>query len=158
MEKKKCVYVDSTPKLVETIPGYEPWVIVKSYEEFVEYIKLNGIPDYISMEHDLSVEHVVDFVKNQMNGIMAIEYDTFTEKTGYDCALWLCNYIEEEHAKGNLIELKLVGVHSSNPAGSMNILHTINEYKAYKGWESDALICKPQFKTIEVDNTTDVKN
>ena len=56
------------------------WVVVKNYDEFTEYIEKNGIPDYISFEHDLAPEHTIDFVNNQMQGIEAINYSTFKEK------------------------------------------------------------------------------
>jgi hypothetical protein len=143
---KTALYVDSTSTPVDTIPGYKPWVIVQNYEEFTEYIKLNGIPDYISFEHDLAVEHISDFIKNQTIGAEAINYEQFEEKTGYDCALWLCEHIEEQREKGIDLKINAVGVHSINPGGTMNILHCINEYKSYRGWEADAFIAKPVFK------------
>ncbi len=61
------------------------------------------IPD--EFEHDLAEEHVIDFVNNQLQGIEAINYSTFKEKTGYDCTLWLCDYISEQHEQGNNIKL-----------------------------------------------------
>jgi hypothetical protein len=145
---KKALYVDSTNTPID-IPGYEKWVVVKNYDDFTEYIENNGIPDYISFEHDLAEEHVIDFVNNQLQGIEAINYSTFKEKTGYDCALWLCDYISEQHEQGNNIKLNAVGVHSNNPGGTKNILHCINNYKAYKGWEADAFELKPKVNEVK---------
>ena len=150
---KKALYVDSTKTPID-IPGYEKWVVVKNYDEFTEYIMKNGIPDYISFEHDLADEHVIDFVENQMQGIDAINYQLFKEKTGYDCALWLCEYIEEQHNLDNMIKINAVGVHSINPGGTKNILYCINNYKAYKGWEADAFELKPKVNEVENKETT----
>lgn len=49
-------------------------VWVKSYDEFVDYIKNFGLPNTIAFDHDL--------------GYITPE----TEKTGYDCAKWLVEY------------------------------------------------------------------
>jgi hypothetical protein len=43
-------------------------------------------------------------------------YDNFKEKTGYDCAKWLCNYCID-----NGIPLPEYYVHSMNPVGRENI-------------------------------------
>ena len=33
------------------------WEIVINYDEFVEWIKTNGIPEIVSFDHDLADEH-----------------------------------------------------------------------------------------------------
>ena len=48
-------------------PPDSSWDVVRSYDEFVSYISLNGVPDFISFDHDLG-----DAVP-----------------TGMDCAKWL---------------------------------------------------------------------
>jgi len=64
-------------------PTFE-WVIVRSYDEFVNYITTHGIPKYCSFDHDLHPEHYVEFRRAYDNdGIF--RYDKVTEKTGY-CA------------------------------------------------------------------------
>ena len=98
-ELKKALYLDDKRVPLKSIPGYEDWVIVKNYDEFKEYIENNGIPDYISLAHDLADEHVQDFVKYQSQGIMAINYGDYKEKTGLHCLRWLCEYVEENHEK-----------------------------------------------------------
>lgn len=114
-------------------PIDETWDIVRSYNEFVDYITTNGIPDLISFDHDLAVEHMNDYYDYQANGINVINYDTFTEKTGMDCAKWLVDYCID-----NNVELKQVTVHSANPAGSENILGLINNYNKHIGTEPNA--------------------
>ncbi|NCD06240.1 MAG: hypothetical protein EOL97_08980 [Spirochaetia bacterium] len=112
---KTFLYLDD-----ERTPIEDYWIIVRNYEEFVDYIKKNGIPDHISFDHDLHFEHYNDYVNNYPN----INYDLYEEKTGYDCAKWLCEYCDEHQ-----LEIKSVGVHSFNEIGSNNILQVINNYK-----------------------------
>jgi hypothetical protein len=96
----------------------EKWVIVRNYKEFTDYITNNGLPKLISFDHDLADVHYL----NQN----VIKYDSFTEKTGYDCAKWLCDYC--------LINDKKIPdyyVHSMNVVGKQNIISYINNYKKH---------------------------
>jgi hypothetical protein len=81
-------------------PKTEGWIIVRSYDEFVAWIRLNGTPDKVSFDHDLGES---------------------TEKTGYDAAKWLgqhCLLTDTPYPKWN--------VHSANPIGKANIEAYIN--------------------------------
>jgi hypothetical protein len=109
------LFLDDTRK-----PPDFTWDIVKSYKEFIAYITLNGVPDIISFDHDLGQEHY-DYYGNEIalcieeNGDLAkckIPYETFTEKTGYDCAKWLV---------ANDLLPKQYAIHSMNPVGAINI-------------------------------------
>lgn len=79
----------------ERYPFQNDFIIVRSYDEAVDYITINGIPVYISFDHDLG-----------------------TEKTGMDILKWLCNY-----SLDNDISLNNMGfyVHSQNPIGRDNL-------------------------------------
>ena len=59
----KRLYLDDLRPIPEGFDG------VRSFEEFVGYVTANGLPDYISFDHDLG-----------------------EEKSGYDCAKWLVEY------------------------------------------------------------------
>ena len=85
------------------IPKTEGWDIIRTYEEFVSWITKNGIPKEISFDHDLG------------------EID---EKTGYDCAKWLCEYCWT-----NGLPLPEFNCHSANPVGRENILSILNNFK-----------------------------
>lgn len=85
------------------------WDVVTNYDEFVNYITNNEIPEVISFDHDLGDEHYT----NNPN----IDYSSFKEKTGYDCAKWLIEYCIDN----NLDFPKVIYVHSMNPHGSLNI-------------------------------------
>lgn len=71
----------------------EDYLRVYDYNEFVEFIKTKGLPDFISFDHDLG-----------------------EGKTGYDCAKFLVEFCMD-------CDLKLPEfiVHSQNPIGKENI-------------------------------------
>jgi len=83
-------------------PKSDGWVVVRNYEEFVQYIDQNGLPDEISFDHDLGED----------------------VKTGYDCAKWLCEYCWM-----NGIPIPPYNVHSANPVGRDNIIGTLKSYE-----------------------------
>ena len=80
-----------------TPPDYER---VYDYNEFVGFITANGIPDFISFDHDLG-----------------------PGKTGHDCAKFLVEY-----ALDNTISTISYKVHSQNPVGKENIEGLLNNY------------------------------
>ncbi len=95
---------------------------VKNYEEFVTNITSNGLPDVICFDHDLADEH---YAPKERWG----DYDTwaseqnFKEKTGYQAAIWLCDYCKE-----NGYELPKWGVQSHNEIGAKKINKLLIDY------------------------------
>lgn len=77
------------------------FIAARSYKEFLHYINQNGLPDFISFDHDLGLE-----------------------ESGYDCAKWLVNYCLD-HQK----QLPDFVVHSQNPVGKQNIESLLNQFK-----------------------------
>jgi hypothetical protein len=106
-------------------PKTDGWDIVRSYDDFVSYIELNGAPDEISFDHDLSREHTKYYFDNGGHDNppdpLGVE---FSEKTGYDAAKWLCDYCWM-----NGIPLPKWNVHSANPVGSDNIKFLLNNFE-----------------------------
>lgn len=94
-------------------PKSDGWVIVRTYDEFKNWISLNGVPDEISFDHDLSNEDETD-----ENGFALFA------KTGYDAAKWLCNYCWT-----NGLPIPKWNVHSANPVGRMNISQLLSGYE-----------------------------
>lgn len=84
----------------------EDWDVVRNYNDFVEYIVKYGVPDVVSFDHDLA---------DEVN---------LKEKTGYDCAKWLCEYCIE-----NSIPVPEFYVHSMNPVGRDNIISVLKTCK-----------------------------
>jgi hypothetical protein len=90
------------------------WDTVRSFDQFIAYIRIHGVPDIISFDHDLGDEHyaVYQDTPHVSEEKGQEHYEQFTEKTGYDCAKWLVenNMLPEEYR-----------VHSMNPVGALNI-------------------------------------
>ena len=96
--KDNWVY-DYAPQFLE-----ETIVWVLNYDEFVEWIKYNGLPHTIAFDHDLG--------------------ETIG---GYDCAKWLVEYCID-----NDLDLPNWIVQSANPVGKDNINGLLNNYLKYR--------------------------
>jgi hypothetical protein len=96
---------------------------VKSYNEFVEWIETNDLPDGIAFDHDLDDSHYAP--EEFWDG----KYDewamnqNFTEKTGYHAALWLVDYCID-----NEKNLPMFASHSANPVGRKKIQKVLSNY------------------------------
>lgn len=94
----KKIYLDD----VRTIP--EGFIGLRSFTEFITYIEANGLPDFISFDHDLGLQ-----------------------ESGYDCAKWLVAYCLD-----NEMELQDFVVHSQNPVGKQNIASLLSNFRNRK--------------------------
>lgn len=96
----------------------DDWVVVRNYDEFVEYIKDNGVPEFVSFDHDLgdiSYEIPANEILKMSDDDMLKNFGVI-EKTGLDCAKFLVEYCADEN-----VSLPNYLVHSANPAGKENI-------------------------------------
>jgi hypothetical protein len=82
------------------------WAIVRSYDEFVAYIKQHGLPTFVSFGHDLTDGHY--------------SADYTDERTGYDCAKFLLEY-----CNGMDVEVPPFNCHSMNPIGKERIINLL---------------------------------
>ena len=89
----------------------QKWTVVKTYQEFVTFIIDNGLPEFISFDHDLGEESMTNV----------------EEKSGYDCAKWLIEYCITEK-----IILPAYFCHSMNPVGKVNINGLLNTYAKFR--------------------------
>jgi hypothetical protein len=94
----------------------EDWEIVRNYDEFIKIIQEKGIPNVISIDHDLAEIHYANQV--------SIDYSQYTEKTGYHCAKWLIYYCIDNNKELPATIL----IHSMNFAGSQNIQSLFDSY------------------------------
>ena len=108
------------------IPQTEGWDIVRNYDDFVAWIRLNGVPDEVSFDHDLGEDVAKEKVANGMSKRKAREEKKYT-KSGYDCAKWLVEYC----IKNNLPYLPEYNVHSANPVGKANIESYLSNAKKH---------------------------
>lgn len=116
---KKRIYLDDIRTPIDN-----DWIIVRSYEEFVETvskIKLENI-ELISLDHDLGDSAMQEWYTNVYTNYI-LDYNNITEKTGYDVAKWLVNQWLDGQP---VVE---VYTHSANAIGSANIMGLINNYR-----------------------------
>ena len=119
---KYKIYLDDVRTPID-----KDWIVVRNYEEFVNYITNNGLPYLISFDHDLADEH---YDPSMYSGNYDDVAKNFKEKTGMDAARFLVNLSMDTG-----IELPKIYVHSANPIGSQNIISYINNYLESKGLE-----------------------
>lgn len=101
------------------------WVIVRTHDEFVNWIEKNGLPNLISFDHDLSYEH---YSQNMYTSEDQYEADIKgSPPTGYDSALWLIKYCSY-----NKKPLPMWIVHSMNPIGASRIENALKNFKKYE--------------------------
>ena len=89
------------------------WIIVKTYEEFVDHINNNGLPNTLSLDNDLSFDHYLPEVPE----------GGYKEKTGYDCTVWLLDYC----VKNNLTLPKWY-VHSANQIAKEKMINLLENF------------------------------
>lgn len=102
---------------------YPNWDVVRNYDEFVQYIKDNGVPRVFSADHDLAdVHYKVFLTPDTIEGRREAwaNYHTLTdthEMTGYDCLKWLIDYCHD-----NDIVFPVLFIHTKNNVGYENMV------------------------------------
>jgi len=87
------------------------WVIARHYYDFVHIIQNNGLPKFISFDHDLDRQALPVYTE-QTPG-----------KNGMDCVKWLINICEI-----NNLPFPACAVHSTNPTDGPKMGQVITEY------------------------------
>lgn len=90
----------------------EDWIIVRSFNEFIDVVNKRGLPKLVSFDNDLGDVNIKKFSNFDF------------EKTGYDCTKWLCDYCLD-----NNLKFPEYYIHSMNPTGRENIRTYIENYK-----------------------------
>lgn len=81
--------------------------MVRSFEEAVQFVRENGVPKFISFDHDLG-----------------------EGKSGYDFAKWLVQ--GDLHGSLEIPKDFSYEVHSQNPVGAKNIDSLLSNYLRFK--------------------------
>lgn len=97
------------------------WVVVRNYQEFVDVVIKDGIPQRVSFDHDLADQHYAEYFKSVSTG--KFNYDNISEKTGYHACKWLIGYCLEKK-----IPFPEYYIHTMNPIGYANIQSLIDSY------------------------------
>jgi hypothetical protein len=102
------------------------WIIVENYNQFISYIIKNGVPTLVSFDHDIGFEHYDLKGCTKFSSWGEYYVSTDREMTGYDCAVWLCEYCLKNNKK-----FPEYIIHSSNMVGSANIDGYIKNFLKY---------------------------
>ena len=94
------------------------FVWVKNIYQFIEYIEKNGVPPFISFDHDL----------NNRGGGEGLSDEQKLNNNGVNCAKWLV-----EFCKKNKINLPKFYVHSANPKHGPEINNVLNSNRMVEG-------------------------
>lgn len=133
------IYLDDVRTPVEA-----GWIVVRSYQEFVDAVNLHGLANIqtISLDHDLGDSAISEYFNNVSPNYI-LDYTHINEKTGYDCAKFLINHfydlnpkrldIHRLDKKNFPVKFPTVYVHSANPIGSSNIMGYINNFFMNEG-------------------------
>lgn len=118
---------DWIDKYVPNFDGAIIWVL--NYEQFTQWIMVNGLPEIISFDHDLADEHYTpeEYWHDYQISKEYQDAQNYTEKTGKDCAKWLVDYCID-----NNLKLPNFVVHSHNPVGADNIKNLLNSFKEFQ--------------------------
>lgn len=100
------------------VPQNQHYSLARNYQEFVDLITLRGLPKFVCYDHDLADGHYGHGLQGD-----EIPYDSYKEKTGYDCAKWLVDYCLKKGVKHPPYV-----VHSMNPVGKQNIISYVESY------------------------------
>ena len=96
----------SDSRWIEYFPIRDPVVTwVKSYDEFVQWISRNGLPDAICFDHDLGIG-----------------------QSGFDAAKWLTEY-----CLNSGLLLPEWNIQSANPIGKQNIASILESFDRFVG-------------------------
>ena len=94
----------------ERTPKNAGFVVVRNYQDFVDWIDTHGMPAYISFDHDIA------------------SYDNDgNEKTGLDAAKYVVDYCID-----NDVACPEFNVHSANPVGADNIESMLKNFTKFQ--------------------------
>ena len=100
------LFLDDLRTVDMVYPGAaDGFVVVRSYNAFVDCVQTHGLPEFVSFDNDLGEDEHGDLLPD-----------------GYDCAKWL---VHEQRYDLRCLSFK---VHSANPVAKVQIQSLINNY------------------------------
>lgn len=113
---------ERTPSDVRWVKLPKPpvWDVVRSYNQFVSWIEMNGLPKFVTFDHDLSFEH---YPFGEQDPTHKIPYNSYKEKTGYHALNWLIEYCSQKD-----LALPEIQIHTMNIVGKENMKAAIKHY------------------------------
>lgn len=102
------LYLDDIRK-----PSDSTFIVLRTFDDAVEYVLKHGMPEYISFDHDLGMDEKGELLKS-----------------GYDFAKWLIEADLDETIQ--IPKSFTFNVHSANPVGREAIESSLERYLKYK--------------------------
>jgi len=105
---------------------FRKWVIVRNYKELKEWVFKNGLPYFISFDHDLHPSHYTpkEYWSDYEVSKKWQEAQTKIECNGEDCASMIRRYYRVRYWETK----PKFYVHSKNPVGRDKILKILNSF------------------------------
>jgi len=102
---------------------------VKSYDDFIGWIKANGLPDVVCFDHDLGQDIAIErYTTGGMTKTQAKKLKKLETMSGFECAKWMVNYCLD-----NNLHLPDWHIQSANPVGAENIKSYLQSFaKSYQ--------------------------
>lgn len=120
--KDAFLYDDGVILLAKTDTSNGDWEIVRNYDDFVKTVEERGIPNAVSFDQDLCMEHMRYYV-NFLKYPGYYEWQNFKTKCGIHCAKYLKHMLKPDS------DIK-VYIHSANEEGRRIIREIMKEYLA----------------------------
>jgi hypothetical protein len=114
MRNPENCYIHDENKTLQQVSGIDNknWDVVRTYEEFVNYIEKYGIPHVVSFDNDLVEKFIFDIPEADLIELYSMmNWKASKYKTGAHCAEWLV-----ERCKSTNHPLPTYYVHSANTA------------------------------------------
>lgn len=104
----------------------QKWVVVRNFEEFKNHIESNGLPKFVSFDHDLADSHYTpEYLWDDYHASKEWQDNqVHKEKTGYECAMWLVDFCID-----NALLLPGYYCHSMNPVGKDKIISLLDAFQ-----------------------------
>ena len=102
------------------------WEVVRNFDEFKNHIETNGMPFFISFDHDLADTHyTLEHLWTDYDKSKEWQDKQFhIEKTGYECAVWLVDFCID-----NNLPLPKYYCHSMNHVGKDKIVGLLRSFQ-----------------------------
>jgi hypothetical protein len=109
---------------------FKKWVIVRNYKELKEWVFKNGLPYFISFDHDLHPSHYTpkEYWSDYEASKKWQEAQPKIECNGEDCAKFIKARMLYSNWENNGMVKPKFYVHSKNPVGRDKILKILNSF------------------------------
>lgn len=110
-------------------PNEHNLIWVKNYQDFVQWVNDNGVPDVVCFDHDLGQDIAIDrYTTGGMSKTQVKKLKKLETRSGYEVAKWLVRYCIQAN---NGLPIWLI--QSANPFGAANIKNYLMNFEKHQG-------------------------